>query len=171
MGNLRSATPPVSPRASSPVSLLSSVPSPTTEEFIDIVVNADNIPITIDNGSSTACDSAASGGSINPQTIKSKNSSGVKRKKVVPDLDSFAKKKQKNDDAVGGLLEQSTSALSNLAKAVQNSISESTIKVDEQKHNNPYAETIYVAFDQVPVVQQMDCLIAILNMIKTYQNA
>lgn len=73
---------------------------------------------------------------------------------------------------MGGLLEQSTSALSNLAKAVQNSISESaTLKVDEQKHKNPFAETIFVAFDQVPVVQQMDCLIATLNTIKNFQKA
>lgn len=46
-----------------------------------------------------------------------------------------------------------------------------TLKIDEQKHKNHFADTIFVAFDQVPVTQQMNCLIAILNIIKTYQNA
>lgn len=98
MGNVHSATPPMSPRASSPVSLLSPVPSnhrgvsPTTEEYIDLVVNVDDIPISIDDSSSTVCDSAACEGSTNPKKMKSKNSSVAKRKKVVPDLDKFAKK-------------------------------------------------------------------------------
>lgn len=175
-GNVRSTTSPMSSRASSPVSLLSLVPSnhqgvsSNINELIDVIIYPDDISTSIDDSSSIA-DSVACEGSKDSQKIKSKNSS-VKRKKVVPDSDNFAKKKQKNDDAVSGFLEQSTSALSNLAKAVQNSMSESaTLKIDEQKHKNPFADTIFVAFDQVPVAQQMDCLIAILNIIKTYQNA
>jgi len=175
-GNVYSTTSPMSSRASSPVSL-SLVPSnhqgvsSNINELIDVIIYPDDISTSIDDSSSIAYDSVACESSKDSQNIKSKNSS-VKRKKVVPDSDNFAKKKQKDDDVVSGYLKQSTSALSNLAKAVQNSMSESaTLKIDEQKHKNPFADTIFVAFDQVPVAQQMDCLIAILNIIKTYQNA
>ncbi|KAL6268046.1 hypothetical protein P5V15_001130 [Pogonomyrmex californicus] len=77
------------------------------------------------------------------------------------------KKKQKND--VENLLAQST--LINLATVVHKSISESVPnKINEHKYkSNPYAESILVAFDQVPVMKQVDCLIATLNVIKSYQ--
>ncbi|KAL0120442.1 hypothetical protein PUN28_008268 [Cardiocondyla obscurior] len=80
-------------------------------------------------------------------------------------------RKKKINNSVNCSLEQSTSALSKLIKTVKSSISESIIlKVDQQKTKNPFAETIFVAFDQVPAVQEIDCLIDILNMIKTYHN-
>ncbi|KYN50283.1 hypothetical protein ALC62_09670 [Cyphomyrmex costatus] len=105
--------------------------------------------------------------------VKSKpetNSVILKKKKVVPDLDAFAKKRQKNDSHVENLLAQSTSVLNNLATVVHKSISKcSPDEINEQKYKaNLFAESIVAAFDKVPIMKQVDCLIAILNIIKTY---
>ncbi|XP_018398784.1 PREDICTED: uncharacterized protein LOC108771231, partial [Cyphomyrmex costatus] len=91
--------------------------------------------------------------------VKSKpetNSVILKKKKVVPDLDAFAKKRQKNDSHVENLLAQSTSVLNNLATVVHKSISKcSPDEINEQKYKaNLFAESIVAAFDKVPIMKQ-----------------
>ncbi|XP_025073107.1 LOW QUALITY PROTEIN: uncharacterized protein LOC105423127 [Pogonomyrmex barbatus] len=168
MGNVNfstSSTLSTSSEISSPISSQPSISSKVCN--IDFVQN-DSVDIVVDDTSSTNESTACSDSTtveIKPET----KSVLLKKKKVIPDLDIFAKKNKKND--VENLLAQSTSALTNLATVVHKSISESVSnKINEHKYkSNPYAESILVAFDQVPVIKQVDCLIATLNVIKSYQ--
>ncbi|KAL6255545.1 hypothetical protein P5V15_013885 [Pogonomyrmex californicus] len=149
MGNVNFST-------SSTLSTSSEISSPTSSQpsisskvcNIDFVQN-DSVDIVVDDTSST-------------------NESTACSDSTIVEIKYFCKKK-KND--VENLLAQSTSALTNLATVVHKSISESVSnKINEHKYkSNPYAESILVAFDQVPVIKQVDCLIATLNVIKSYQ--
>lgn len=85
--------------------------------------------IVIDNNTSSGCESSKSYDYV--QSKPETNSILLKKKKV-PGLDAFAKKKQKNDSDVENLLAQSTSALTNLATIVHKSISKrSPDKINE----------------------------------------
>ncbi|KYN08266.1 hypothetical protein ALC62_00749 [Cyphomyrmex costatus] len=149
--------------------------------------NASSEYIVIDSNISSRCESfvqnvskdiiidnnISSESSRSYDYVKSKpetNSVLLKKKKVMPDLDAFAKKRQKNDSDVENLLAQSTSVVNNLTTVVHKSISKcSPDEINEQKYKaNPFAESIVAAFDKVPIMKQIDCLIAILNIIKTY---
>jgi len=84
---------------------------------------------------------------------------------LVPPLDNFAKKKKATNERLEDLLSKSSQAVSDLATAYKNGRSE-----EKKENSDPNAAVTAQALKSVTPENQMSCLIAVLQLIESFQH-